>query len=311
MPGLVYFDGNSTYGHTSSFGPGTAGSRSTVRALSCCGRCARAAGPVRSTGWTGSASAVHRCTRTSLSWAELTAAADNGLPGGSTTDPHARLLLLLPSFGDAAVPDEAFARLTAALRACTRVEAPERLAVARLGYQGEWGPTHWTTAEGGYPINDGGYSFRNPANRFAWPTARLAQVATANTSPVSATLVTALSQLPQPAVWAGLRVVLVWDSEEDGYWLTFATDRTDGSAWFLVVPASTRPHGPRPRPCPGPARPARLLAADGRLSGTGPDRPEEEAPSTRSWGCGLALHPFPPAVVSVGRAILPGTAHRP
>ncbi|MFF2368878.1 hypothetical protein ACFVU0_40080 [Streptomyces sp. NPDC058122] len=34
-----------------------------------------------------------------LSWAELTATADNRLPGGSTTDPHARLLLLLPAFG--------------------------------------------------------------------------------------------------------------------------------------------------------------------------------------------------------------------
>lgn len=116
-----------------------------------------------------------------LSWAELTAAADNGLPGGSTTDPHARLLLLLPAFGDDAVPDEAFERLSAALRARTRVEAPERLAAARLAHQGEWGPTHWTTAEGGYLINDGGYSFRNPANRFAWPTARLAEVATALT----------------------------------------------------------------------------------------------------------------------------------
>src|SRR5690349_25081790 len=41
-----------------------------------------------------------------LSWAELTAAADNGLRGGSTTDTHARLLLLLPAFGDDAVPDD-------------------------------------------------------------------------------------------------------------------------------------------------------------------------------------------------------------
>ncbi|MGW3328232.1 hypothetical protein [Streptomyces virginiae] len=28
-------------------------------------------------------------------------------------------------------------------------------------------------------INDGAHSFRNPANHFAWPTARLAQGATA------------------------------------------------------------------------------------------------------------------------------------
>lgn len=106
-----------------------------------------------------------------LSWAELTIAADNDLPGGSTTDPHARLMLLLPAFGDDAIPDEAIERLTAALRARTRVEVAERLAAARLAYQGEWGPTHWTTGARGYLINEGDYSFRNPANRFAWPTA--------------------------------------------------------------------------------------------------------------------------------------------
>ncbi|KOU18116.1 carotenoid oxygenase [Streptomyces sp. WM6372] len=33
-------------------------------------------------------------------------------------------------------------------------------------------------------------------------------------------------------------------SEEHGYWLTFATDRTDGSAWFLVVPAEDPSSGP-------------------------------------------------------------------
>lgn len=111
-----------------------------------------------------------------LSWAELTAAADNGLPGGSTTDPHARLLLLLPAFGDDTVPDGAVERLAAALYARTRIEAPERLAAALLGDQGPYGPTHWATAEGGYPINDGGHSFRNPTNRFAWSTSRLARV---------------------------------------------------------------------------------------------------------------------------------------
>ncbi|MEU5136855.1 hypothetical protein [Streptomyces californicus] len=116
-----------------------------------------------------------------LSWAELTAAADNGLPGGSTTNPHARLLLLLPAFGDDAVPDNAVERLTTALRARTRIEAPERLAATILEHQGQWGPTHWSTAGSGYQINDGDYSHRNPANHFAWPTARLAQVATALT----------------------------------------------------------------------------------------------------------------------------------
>ncbi|MFD9620964.1 hypothetical protein ACFWB2_27270 [Streptomyces virginiae] len=60
------------------------------------------------------------------SWAELSAAADNGLPGGSTTDPHARLLLLLPALGGDAVPDDAVRRLAGALRARTRVASPGR-----------------------------------------------------------------------------------------------------------------------------------------------------------------------------------------
>ncbi|MFC3575074.1 hypothetical protein ACFOZ0_17670 [Streptomyces yaanensis] len=84
-----------------------------------------------------------------LSWAELAAATGNGLPGDSTTDPHARLLLLLPAFGDDAVPDDAVNRLTAALRARTRVEAPDRLAAALLEDQRPCGPVRWTTDEGG------------------------------------------------------------------------------------------------------------------------------------------------------------------
>ncbi|MGT2525847.1 hypothetical protein ACU4GG_00470 [Streptomyces nojiriensis] len=115
------------------------------------------------------------------SCAELTAIADNNLPGGSTTDPHSRLLLPLPAFGDAAVPDDAVDRLTAALRARTRVEEPKRLAATLLEHQGQCGPARWTTAEDGYLINDGGYSYRNPANRFAWSTAHLAQISTALT----------------------------------------------------------------------------------------------------------------------------------
>ncbi|MGW8989119.1 hypothetical protein ACWGRF_04205 [Streptomyces zhihengii] len=116
-----------------------------------------------------------------LSWSELIAAVDNGLPGGSTTDPHARLLLLMPALGDDALPDSAVERLTAALRARTRVKAPEQLAAVLLEDQGPCGPAHWTSAEGSYPINDGDYSFRNPANHFAWPATRLARVAAALT----------------------------------------------------------------------------------------------------------------------------------
>ncbi|MEU4173402.1 hypothetical protein AB0F46_42125 [Streptomyces sp. NPDC026665] len=114
-----------------------------------------------------------------LSWPELTAAADNGSTGGSTTDPDSRLLLLLPAFGDAAVPTAAAGRLVAALRARTAVADPEELAAALLEGQGPCGPTHWTEDGDGRRVNDGSYSFRNPANGFALPAGRLVQVTTA------------------------------------------------------------------------------------------------------------------------------------
>ncbi|MGW2825946.1 hypothetical protein ACWC24_33830 [Streptomyces sp. NPDC001443] len=86
-----------------------------------------------------------------LSWPDLLAAADNGPPGGTTTDPHARLGV------QAAVP----------------------LATAMLEVQGLTGPVRWTAAEDGTRINDGGYSLRNPDNDFALPGDRLAGVSAA------------------------------------------------------------------------------------------------------------------------------------
>lgn len=61
------------------------------------------------------------------SWPELMATADNMLPGASTIDPHSRLLLLLPAFGDDAVPDDAVGRLAGALRARTKTPRPSPL----------------------------------------------------------------------------------------------------------------------------------------------------------------------------------------
>jgi len=101
------------------------------------------------------------------------------LPGGSTTDPHSRLLLLLPAFGDDAVPDDAVGRLADALSARMIVDDPETLASALLEDQGASGPARWTVAGHGLSVNDGEYSFRNPTNLFALPVDRLARVATA------------------------------------------------------------------------------------------------------------------------------------
>ncbi|MGW4504857.1 hypothetical protein ACWENO_09435 [Streptomyces sp. NPDC004436] len=114
-----------------------------------------------------------------LSWPELVAAVDNSLPGGSTTDPHARLLLLFPALGDDELPDDAVDRVAAALRACTGVENPEALGTALLDAQGASGPARWTTDSRGCPVNDGAHSFRNPANHFALPADRLSRVSAA------------------------------------------------------------------------------------------------------------------------------------
>lgn len=114
-----------------------------------------------------------------LSWPELVAAADNTLPGGSTTDPHARLLLLLPAFGDDDIPHDATDRLALALRARTRVENPESLASALLTGPGAPGSARWMTAQHGFRVNDGACSFRNPSNPFALPAARLSRAAAA------------------------------------------------------------------------------------------------------------------------------------
>ncbi|MCX5396769.1 hypothetical protein [Streptomyces sp. NBC_00102] len=116
-----------------------------------------------------------------LSWPELVAAADNGLPGGSTTDPHARLLLLFPAFGDEDVPEDAAVRLTAALRARTGVDDPQALAVALLDDQGPTGPVGWRTTVHGVRVGEGSHSYRNPANPFALPPDRMARVSAALT----------------------------------------------------------------------------------------------------------------------------------
>ncbi|MFB7447576.1 hypothetical protein [Streptomyces sp. NPDC056194] len=73
--------------------------------------------------------------------------------------------------GDTAAPREAVARLT--------VQAAAPLATAMLEAQGLIGPVRWAAAEGGTRINDGRYSFRNPANDFALPENRLARVSAA------------------------------------------------------------------------------------------------------------------------------------
>ncbi|MGW7025812.1 hypothetical protein ACWGFX_01205 [Streptomyces xanthophaeus] len=114
-----------------------------------------------------------------LSWPELVGVADNGLPGGTTTDPDTRLLLLLPALGDTDLPAGAAQRLAACLRDRLGAREPGRLAVALLRRQGVAGPAGWRTGPHGVRVNDGKQSFRNPADRAALPDCRLAQVSAA------------------------------------------------------------------------------------------------------------------------------------
>ncbi|MET9294889.1 hypothetical protein [Streptomyces sp. NPDC003077] len=110
-----------------------------------------------------------------LSWPELSAASGNGLPGGSTTDPRARLLLLLPAMGDDGLPDDAVPHLADAL---TSAEEPHDLAVALAEDQGPTGPVFWS-ADNGFAVNHGTYSYRNPSNAFALTAADQARVSAA------------------------------------------------------------------------------------------------------------------------------------
>ncbi|MFE9462914.1 carotenoid oxygenase family protein [Streptomyces virginiae] len=74
------------------------------------------------------------------------------------------------------------------------------------------------------------------------------------------------------------------DSEEHGHRLTFATDRTDGASWFLVIPAEDPAAGPVARariPLRVPLGLARLLAAGCRLPAAGCRLPAEREPGGR------------------------------
>lgn len=110
-------------------------------------------------------------------WQELLSAArQQGPTGVGAAD--ARLLLLFPTLGDARIPDDAAAPLTAALAALTSIEEPAEVAGMLLENQGQWEPAHWRPADAVW-INDGGHSYRNPDNAFALPEGRLREISNA------------------------------------------------------------------------------------------------------------------------------------
>ncbi|MEU1176624.1 hypothetical protein ABZ464_03065 [Streptomyces sp. NPDC005820] len=114
-----------------------------------------------------------------LSWPELVAVADAPSADAAGADSHARLLLLLPAFGDDAIPAEAVERPARALGLRVGVADPWELATALLESQGPAGAVRWTTSDTGVRINDGRCSIRNPAQPFALAEGGLRRVSAA------------------------------------------------------------------------------------------------------------------------------------
>ncbi|MFJ9799215.1 hypothetical protein [Streptomyces sp. NPDC101145] len=78
-----------------------------------------------------------------LCWPELAALLEAPPGAAGVTDPHARLLLLLPVLGDADVPEEAVTAVAAALAAQGAPEPCEALAARLLRGHPLWGAGHW------------------------------------------------------------------------------------------------------------------------------------------------------------------------
>ncbi|MDX3265600.1 hypothetical protein PV336_41630 [Streptomyces sp. MI02-2A] len=78
-----------------------------------------------------------------LSWPELAALLEAPPVAAGVTDPHARLLLLLPVLGDAAVPEEAVTAVVQALIDQGASESNEALARHLLQGHSMWGAEDW------------------------------------------------------------------------------------------------------------------------------------------------------------------------
>lgn len=113
--------------------------------------------------------------RPGLSWPELGTTADfSGAPYG-VVEPNARLLLLLPAFGDRDLPPEATARVAAALTSCGAGTRVDHLAAYLL----ENLPRPTWRHVNGVRVSDGRYSMRNPDGPAGLAPADLLEISTA------------------------------------------------------------------------------------------------------------------------------------
>ena len=114
-----------------------------------------------------------------LCWPELLAASVPPPGAVGTTQPAARLLLLLPILGDAEIPGEAAAILADALAACGAKGARAvliQLAGQLLTDHRLWDPVRWWHDAHANRICDGDWSARNPAHAWALSQDELARV---------------------------------------------------------------------------------------------------------------------------------------
>ncbi|MFE9204227.1 hypothetical protein [Micromonospora sp. NPDC007230] len=114
--------------------------------------------------------------RPGLSWSELIAAATWSSAPYGVVEPDARLLLLLPAFGDADLPADATAMLTAALTSCGAGSRAGALAEWLLEDPEDW--PHWRQ-QGDALVCDDRYSRRNPEGPTAHSPADLLEISSA------------------------------------------------------------------------------------------------------------------------------------
>lgn len=115
--------------------------------------------------------------RPGLSWSELVTAANFSDATHGIVDPHVRLLLLLPAFGDADLPPEATAMVTAALTSCGAGPGSGDLAAYMLREPERW--PHWRSHTSGALVCDGRYSRRNPEGPAGHSAADLIEISSA------------------------------------------------------------------------------------------------------------------------------------
>ncbi|MGQ5263241.1 hypothetical protein ACTWLT_21140 [Micromonospora sp. ZYX-F-536] len=115
--------------------------------------------------------------RPGLSWSELARVANWGSVEYGIADPSARLLLLLPVFGDADLPPEATAMATAALTSCGAGSGADELAAYMLRQPERW--PRWRTYSNGALVCDGRYSRRNPEGPAGHSPADLLEISSA------------------------------------------------------------------------------------------------------------------------------------